>query len=181
MTGGNMSSGKKSVEEVEKEFREFRMLVMERERTIQKSEELRKEWFKEANRAYFTPKRVVRNAIEEVDIAILTGKKVQFDKIIRRVEEKVSPDAAKELRDVTDEADFAQKLRSIERAISNAYREDKKLQEKLSLSKRARRLSNYYRGKVVAELEKRGEWKPMTLEELKEQLEKHKDVVEGGA
>ena len=172
---------KKSVEEVEKEFREFRAMVAERERTFQKSEELRREWFKEANRKYFTPKRVVRRAIEEVDTAIILGKKVSFDKIIRKIEEKVSPDAAKQLRDVTTEVDFAQRLRSIERAITNAYREDKLLQEKLSLAKDARKLSLYYRGKVVEELKRRGEWKPMTLEELREQLERHKNVIKGGA
>ena len=177
---GNMS-GKKTVEEVEKEFREFRMLVRQRERVTKKGEELRSEWFSEANKKYFTPKRIVRKAIDDVEIAILTGKKIELNKIIRKIEEKVSPDAAKELRDTTNDAEFAQKLRDIERAISNAYKEDKEIGEKLRLSQRARKLSNYYRAKVVAELEKRGEWEPMTLEELKEELEKHKDVIEGGA
>ena len=172
---------KKRVEELEKESKAFRGLVTKRERLDVKSEQLRKEWFRQANKAYFSPKRVVRNAIDEVDIAILTGKKVSFDKIIRRIEEKVSPDAAKQLRDATTEADFAQRLRGIERAIANAYREDKELQKKLDLAKKGRRLSLYYRAKVIDELRKSGDWKEMTLEELEAEIEKHKNVIEGGA
>ena len=189
MAGNNMGGSvekqieelKKRVEELEKENEAFTTLVLKREQIAKKSDEVRREWFREANIQYFTPKRIVRKAINDVSTAVVMGKKISLDKIIQKIEKKVSPDAAKVLRDATDEKEFVQRLRTIEFGITKAYKEDRDLAERLDVAAKGRRLGLYYQGKVIAELERRGKWKPMTFEELKEEIEKHKDVLEGGA
>ena len=172
---------KKRLEELEKESRAFRGLVLKRERIDVKSEQLRKEWFREANKKYFSKKRVVKNTADDLATNIALGKSVQLDKIIRKIEQKVGVDVAKTLSDVADEREMLQALRGVEIAIAKTYREDKELQRKLNLAKAGRRLALYYRGKVIEELKKSGDWKDMTVEELEAEIEAHKNVIEGGA
>jgi len=187
MTNGNMGVEKqveelkKRLEELEKESEAFTALVLKREQIAKKSGEVRREWLRMANIQYFAPKRVVRKAIEDVSTAVLMGKKISLDKIIQKIEKRIGPDAAKLLRDATDEKEFVQRLQAIELSIAKAYKEDRDLAEKLDIASKGRRLGLYYQAKVIAELERRGKWKPMTFEELKEEIEKHKDVLEGGA
>lgn len=172
---------KKRVEELEKESKAFRGLVTKRERLDVKSEQLRKEWFREANQKYFSKKRVVKNTAEDLATNIALGKSVSLDKIIRKIEQKVGVDVAKTLDDVADEREILQRLKAIEIAVAKAYREDKELQRKLDLAKKGRRLSLYYRAKVIDDLKRTGDWKEMTIEELEAEIEAHKNVIEGGA
>ncbi|MCD6209545.1 MAG: hypothetical protein J7J01_01385 [Methanophagales archaeon] len=195
MTGGNMGVRgksveemeklveelKKRVEELEKESKAFRGLVTKREGLDVKSEQLRKEWFREANQKYFSKKRVVKNTAEDLATNIALGKSVSLDKIIRKIEQKVGVDVAKTLDDVADEREMLQRLKAIEIAVAKAYREDKELQRKLDLAKKGRRLSLYYRAKVIDDLKRTGDWKEMTIEELEAEIEAHKNVIGGGA
>jgi len=187
MAGNNMGVEKqveelkKRVEELERESKEFEELVAKREGIDVRAEKLRREWIGEANRMYFAKKRVVKNVGDKLADDIALGKAVQLDKIIRKVEEKVGADIAKSLYDVTDEKEMLQKLRGIEITIAKMYREDKELQKKLDLARKGRKLSLYYRGKVIERLKKRGRWKEMTVEELEAEIEAHKNVLEEGA
>ena len=72
---------KKRVEELEREGKAFRGLVLKRERIDVKSEQLRKEWFREANKKYFSKKRVVKKTADDLATNIALGKSVQLDKI----------------------------------------------------------------------------------------------------
>lgn len=173
MGGSSMEKRMKEMEERLKVLERRWELVAQRESAEETAMKARSEWFRTANKRYFTKMRVLSNAIEKV-----LGGKENVSEILTKLEKKIPADLIKPARDMTDVGEIAAHLSHIRAQISEAYRNDEEVGELLRTAQEGRKVSLYYRGKVVEELKKDGKFNPPTFEEIRRKYEENKEEIE---